>query len=117
MCYYILTLATLKLCYGNELFLDSGSNTTGYSSEVTYSTIMNAVDEMSKLRNSDTNKNSMTNIHSPGENVTDSSSSIPQKGEVFRSMNVNDASKTPYSDATQVRTSSPNKQVILDAFN
>jgi hypothetical protein len=32
-------------------------------------------------------------------------------------MNVNDASKTPYSDATQVWTSLPNIQVILDAFN
>ena len=40
--------------------------------------------------------------------VGDSSTSAPATGEssqpdIFRSMKINDASKTPYSDATQVR--------------
>ena len=76
---------------------------------------------MSKCSNSDTDKDSMTNTHNQLENVTDSSASIPQngdpeQGEIFRSMKINDASKTPYSDATQVRKSSPNKQINLELF-
>ena len=44
----------------------------------------------------------------------DSSTSAPGTGEsnqpeIFRSMKINDASKTPYSDATQVRKKFKNK--------
>ena len=66
--------------------------------------------------------NSDNNMERPNSNITgqevieaiencvrDSSTSAPAAGDpnkpdIFRSMKINDASKTPYSDATQVRT-------------
>ena len=65
--------------------------------------------------------NSDNNMERPNSNITgqevieaiencvrDSSTSAPATGDsnqpdIFRSMKINDASKTPYSDATQVR--------------
>ena len=65
--------------------------------------------------------NSDNNMERPNSNITgqevieaiencvrDSSTSAPAAGDpnkpdIFRSMKINDASKTPYSDATQVR--------------
>lgn len=44
----------------------------------------------------------MTSILVDGHNNFDLSTSNPE-GDVFRSMNVDGTSKTPYSDATQVQ--------------
>lgn len=71
---------------------------TEYSSP--FSTIINTVDAMN--RNTQLNKGSVPNV------PKDLSSSVPPMVEsdqngIFRSMNINDASKTPYSDATQTK--------------
>lgn len=65
-----------------------------------FSTIINTVDAMN--RNTQLNKGSVPNV------PKGLSSSVPPMVEsdqngIFRSMNINDASKTPYSDATQTK--------------
>ena len=57
-------------------------------------------------------RNAQTHKGLEAENPKDSSSSVPPMDEsdqngIFRSMKINDASKTPYSDATQVRLRLP----------
>ena len=82
----------------------SGPNSTAYSNDITYSTIINAVENIGKCTNDVASKESVPNTHKTGDNVTDLSSSMElEQDEIFRSMKINDASKTPYSDATQVR--------------
>ena len=74
--------------------ISTGSSATDYSSP--FSTIIKAVDEM----------DSLPKDQQLGEAVAEPSFS-PQlnsgSNDIFRSMKINDTSKTPYSDATQVR--------------
>jgi hypothetical protein len=74
--------------------LSQGSSATDYSSP--FSTIIKAVDEMDSLQKD----------QQLGEAVAEPSFS-PQlnsgSNDIFRSMKINDTSKTPYSDATQTK--------------
>ena len=78
----------------------------GYSGEVNYDSIINAVDEVGKCSNMLPNKELITANIKTEDVITNTSKTASDAGEsqeIFRSMKINDASKTPYSDATQVR--------------
>ena len=72
-----------------------GSTSTNYSGEVNYASIINAVDEVGKGNDVAPEKDLTTNTIKKEDGS--------EQDEIFRSMKINDASKTPYSDATQVR--------------
>ena len=84
-----------------------GSSSTDYSGDVNYTSIINAVDEVGKYDNILPEKDSSTNMIKKEDDVTSSSikptSESVEQDEIYRSLKINDASKTPYSDATQVR--------------
>ena len=86
-----------------------GSSSTDYSGDVNYTSIINAVDEVGKYDNVLPEKDSSTNMIKKEDDVTTSSikptSEAVEQDEIYRSLKINDASKTPYSDATQVRWS------------
>ena len=86
-----------------------GSSSTDYSGDVNYTSIINAVDEVGKYDNILPEKDSSTNMIKKEDDVTSSSikptSEAVEQDEIYRSLKINDASKTPYSDATQVRWS------------
>jgi len=91
----------------NEDILSSGSSSTDYSGEVNYTSIINAVDEVGKYDNILPEKDSSTNMIKKEDDVTSSSikptSEAVEQHEIYRSLKINDASKTPYSDATQTK--------------
>ena len=74
---------------------------------MSYTSIINAVDEVGKYDNILPGKDSSTNMIKKEDDVTSSSikptSEAVGQDEIYRSLKINDASKTPYSDATQVR--------------
>ena len=72
-----------------------GSTSTNYSGEVNYASIINAVDEVGKGNDVAPEKDLITSTIKKEDGS--------EQDEIFRSMKINDASKTPYSDATQVR--------------
>ena len=90
------------------LLLDS--NSTEY---ITNQDIIKCVEEFNNYGNPAMNIDTIKKEHDLGETELESQSFSQQSNckstmdanskDIFRSMKINDASKTPYSDATQVR--------------
>ena len=66
--------------------IDSGNNMDRSSNNITGQEVIEAIENCVR--------DSSTSAPAAGD---------PNKPDIFRSMKINDASKTPYSDATQVR--------------
>jgi len=79
----------------NGDILSTGSTSTNYSGEVNYASIINAVDEVGKGNDVAPEKDLITSTIKKEDGL--------EQDEIFRSMKINDASKTPYSDATQTK--------------